>query len=226
MNQEFPANSNKAKRVSKKDISEKKVEKVIEGEVVQQKKPFGRKMKEIFFAGDSESVWDYVLSDVFIPAAKDTISDAISGALERILWGEERSRNRRRHPNRDDRYTDYQSRYRYGYSPARREPSRPPWDQDRRSSPRRSRSSNSLNEIILQTRVEAEDVIEGLFELVEKYDLATVADLYDLLGIQSTDARNSMHTDNKWGWLDVRDFDVRRIREGYLLVVPKPEALD
>lgn len=216
---EFPANSNKSKE-NKPDIPEKKVEKVIEGKVIQQKKPFGRKLKETFFAGDSESVWDYILSEVFIPAAKDTISDAVSGAIERILWGEERGRNRRRSMSRGERtHVDYQNRYRYGYSSPRRE-SRPPWESERRGISSRSRSSNDLRELILDTRVEAEDVIEALFDLVEKYETATVADLHDLLGIVPS------HTDNKWGWTDVRDFEVRRVRQGYLLVVPKPEALD
>lgn len=217
---DFPTNSNKSKEL-KNDIPEKKVEKVIEGKVIQQKKPFGRKIKETFFAGDSESVWDYILSDVFIPAAKDTISDAVSGAIERILWGEERSRTRRRSTGRGQTYVDYQNRYRYGYSNTSRRESRPPWEpSERRSLQSRSRSSNDIRELILDTRVEAEDVIEALFDLVEKYETATVADLYDLLGIVPS------HTDNKWGWVDVRDFEVRRVRQGYLLVVPKPEALD
>ena len=69
-------------------------------------------------------------------------------------------------------------------------------------------------------RAEAEEVIDRLFELVSIYESATVADLYELVGLSST------HTDHKWGWTDLMGAGVSRIRGGYLLDLPDPEPLD
>jgi hypothetical protein len=66
----------------------------------------------------------------------------------------------------------------------------------------------------------SENVVDNLFELVSRYESATVADLYELVGLNST------HTDHKWGWTDLHGAGVTRIRGGYLLDLPEPEPLD
>ncbi len=56
-------------------------------------------------------------------------------------------------------------------------------------------------------------------QLIEKYETVSVADLYELLGVEAS------YTDEKWGWVDLRDAGIRRVRDGYLLDLPKPESL-
>jgi hypothetical protein len=84
---------------------------------------------------------------------------------------------------------------------------------------RLARSQHDFDDIVLDSRVEAEEVIEKLFEVVSRYGAATVADLYELVGLSTA------HTDQKWGWTDVRGAGVSRIRGGYLLDLPDPEPL-
>jgi hypothetical protein len=72
---------------------------------------------------------------------------------------------------------------------------------------------------VLTSRAEAEDVIDRLFDLVGKYDTASVADLYELVGFDSA------HTDYKWGWTDLRGAGVAKVREGYLLDLPDPTPI-
>jgi hypothetical protein len=84
---------------------------------------------------------------------------------------------------------------------------------------RRARANFDFDEIILPTRVEAEEVIDRMFDLVAKYEMVTVADLYDLVGIQGN------YTDEKYGWEDVRGAGVTRVSNGYLLDIPRPEPL-
>jgi hypothetical protein len=55
---------------------------------------------------------------------------------------------------------------------------------------------------------------------VSRYESASVADLYELVGL------SSVHTDNRWGWTDLTGAGVSRIRGGYLLDLPEPEPLD
>ena len=86
---------------------------------------------------------------------------------------------------------------------------------------RRSRANHNFDEIVLKTRVDAEEVIDNLFMLVGKYESASVADLYEMLGIEGVP-----YTDDKWGWTDLRGANVTRVSNGYLLDLPKPEPLD
>jgi hypothetical protein len=85
---------------------------------------------------------------------------------------------------------------------------------------RQGRARHDFDEIVLDERSEAEEVLDRLFDVVNKYESATVADLYDLVGLPST------HADYKWGWTDLRGAGVSRIRDGYLLDLPDPEIID
>ena len=197
-----------------KSPGEKKVERVIEGEVVRRKKPLGKRVKEFFIAGDAKSVWGYVVGDVLLPAAKDTIVDATSEYVQRMMFGE--SRHRRPSSSRGPNgYVSYNR-----YSPSSRSSAGQDRLDQRREVSRRARASHNFDEIILETRGEAEEVIDRLFDLISRYEIATVEDLYELTGISGN------YTDRKWGWTDIRGAGVSRVRSGYLLDLPRPEPLD
>jgi hypothetical protein len=216
---EFPSNSHKArepKLVVPPKTEEKRAERVVEGEVVRRKKPLGKRFTETFFSGDARGVFSYILVDVLLPAAKDTIADAFSTGIERMLFGEVRSASRRTgsRPSGSGGFVSY-NRY-----------SSPNQNAPRREDPRntgisqRARASHDFDEIILATRAEAEEVIGRLFDIVARYETATVADLYELVG------EEAKFTDDKWGWTDVRGSGVTRVRNGYLLELPRPEPLN
>ena len=211
MEGEFPSNSRREKeeRVSQSRQEPKKVEKVIEGEVIRRKKPLGKRLTETFVGADARSVWSFVALDVLIPAAKDMFADAVSQGVERLVFGDARSTSRRTGRRPGSGYTPYN---RYSGGP-RDEPRRPEIS-------RRARAAHDFDEIILNTRAEAEEVIDRLFEIISKYEVATVADLYDLVGIAGS------YTDDKWGWTDIRGTGASRVRNGYLLDLPRPEPID
>lgn len=207
---EFPPNSHQEPKETKK-----KIERVTTGDVVRRKQPLGRRFVSIFVGGDAKRAWVAVVSDVLIPAAKDMAADALSQGFERMIYGETRSRSRRPPFHSGYNSSSHVSYNRYGQSSNKIRQEEP-----RRPISRSSRSGHNFDEIILTTRVEAEEVIDRLFDLVSRYESATVADLYDLVGITSE------YTDEKWGWTDIRGTDVSRIRDGYLLNLPKPDPLD
>lgn len=214
MTAEFPSNRHKDKNeLSQTQKSEeKKVQQVVQSEVVRRKKPLGKRFVETFVGGDAKSVWGFVALDVLVPAAKDMFADAVSQGVERMIFGESRSTSRRTGRRPNEPYISYNR-----YSGGRRSTidNRP-----RHELSRRARASHDFDEIILATRVEADEVLDRLFDLVSKYESATVADLYDLVGISGS------YTDDKWGWLDLRGAGITRVRNGYLLDLPKPEPLD
>ena len=57
-------------------------------------------------------------------------------------------------------------------------------------------------------------------DLIESYGAVSVADLYDLVGILGSP------NDNKWGWANIRTAEPIRVRDGYLLKLPKVCPID
>ena len=197
----YPANSNKGKA---EGGDKPKVEKIVEGTVIQKKKGPVAKLREAFLIEDSGSVLVYIVQEVLVPAAKNTILEVFTQGLERSLYGETKRSSTR---TGGGGYTAYH-KARETYF-------------DRRDISRQARATHDFRDIILQTRGDAEEVIDGLRELSDRFGTASVQDLYDLVGITGE------FTDNKWGWFDadLRRAGVRPIRGGYLLVLPRPEPI-
>jgi hypothetical protein len=215
--EDYPSNSHK-KTAPKKEIEEpKKIDKVVEGVVVRRKKPFSKRFAETFIGGDAKTVGLYIVYDVLLPAVKDTLADAMSQGVERMLFGEARP-STRRSSNRGPGQGSYISYNRYA-------PNQPRQDarygrQDPPSISRRARATHDFDEIVLASRAEAEEVIDQLFAILERYESVAVSDLYELVGITNTPQ------DEKWGWNNLQGASVSRVRNGYLLNLPKTEPLD
>lgn len=209
---EFPPNSKRAKEGTREGP---RVERVTSADAVRRKKPLGKQFKETFFGSDGRTTANYVVTQVLIPMIQDTFIEVVQSGIERLVRGEHRTGRRRglsSPPSGPQGYADYR-----GMSMSRYQDDRPPMP---RGVSRRARARNDFDEIILESRSEAEEVIDQLFEVISRYEMATVADLYELVGI------NSSHTDHKWGWTDLRGASVARVRSGgYLLNLPEPEPL-
>ena len=52
-------------------------------------------------------------------------------------------------------------------------------------------------------------------ELLETYKMVTVADFYDLVGVTCD------YTDNNYGWTSLRSAEVVRVRDGYIIKLPR-----
>jgi hypothetical protein len=218
--EDFPGNSHKKAREDNPE-PQKKVEKVVTGKVVTRKPPVSRRLASVLFGADAKSSWLAVVQDVLVPAAKDMAADALSQGFERMIYGEARSTPRRRSGLLGGFQQGPSVSYnRFSTNPVGRASGLGQRNDDRRPMSRQSRASHNFDEIILATRAEAEAVLEQMYEVLSKYDVATVADLYELVGITGE------YTDEKYGWTDLRGSDVTRIREGYLLNLPKPDVID
>lgn len=85
----------------------------------------------------------------------------------------------------------------------------------------RTKSSRQID-IILETRKDAENVIDYINEIFKNYGVVYFADLCDLCGITGN------YTDNKYGWIDsksINKFYVVSSRYGYQLKYPEPVTL-
>lgn len=207
---EFPSNTH-----SEKSKPEKKIERIVTGNVARRKKPLGTRFRELFFGGeDAQSVWNYIFVDVLVPAAKNTLYDAVTQATERSLYGEIRGARARAHGVQPSPFGKV-SYDRYSSGSLRR-----PQDDPRPTLSKQARSAFDFDEIILDTRAEAEGVIGQLIEIISNYGATSVADLYSMIGITPE------HTDNKWGWTDLRGASALKVRAGYLLDLPRPGVLE
>jgi hypothetical protein len=205
---DFPPNS----EVSKRGQSEEKdVKRITSGEVTRKRKSLRKQFSETFVAGDAKTALRYVIFDVLLPAAKDTIVEAGSAGIEKLIFGDTRRRGSIPPQSGPTGYVSY-NRYAMGNRPS-------VLNSAQRVMSRQARARHDFDEIVLESRVEAEEVIDRLFDLVSRYESATVADLYELVGLASN------HTDNKWGWTDIRGAGVSRTRDGYLLDLPDPIPL-
>jgi hypothetical protein len=220
MENEFPPNSHSNKearsaRPSEKASSEPKVvARVTKSKAVLRKKPLRRKFIEAFRPEDNVGFLEHTLLDVLVPSIKDAVAEAASATIDNALGVGGTSRSRRRSRSGGS-YTSYN---RMG---AARPRDRRDRDDDRRPHRRESRGPSDFGEIIIDTKVEAEEVLDSLIELISKYDVATMRDLLSLIG----EPHN--YTDEDWGWTDLRGARIHRIgRDGYLLDLPRPEALD
>lgn len=199
---EFPGNSNRGKEERKPRVG-----KIVEGELRTRKKPLGRRFAETFIQGDARSVREAVFWGLVIPKVKDMFLDAAWESLQVTLFGE----------NRSGRRTSSGSSYRYE---GRHNPDRVlSRDRDREPLSRRARATHDFREILFDSRVQAEDALSTLEAAIEQYEQVSVADLYDMAGIDAS------YTDQQYGWFDLRESTVRKVRGGYIIDMPRPVAL-
>lgn len=75
------------------------------------------------------------------------------------------------------------------------------------------------NSIIYRNREEAELVLTHLKVIVDKFAVASVEDLHDLIGLPST------HEDHKWGWTALDNIEIHQVEEGYVIDLPPVESI-
>jgi len=205
-NSEFPPNSEASKKVR---TEQKDITPVVSSGAVRRKKSLRKQFTETFVVGDAKTAVRYSLFDIMLPAARDMIVETLQQGIEKLFNGDSRKRGS---TSPQAGPTGYVSYNRYAMGGRSSGPSR--------AISRQARARHNFDEIVMDDRVEAEEVIDRLFDLVSRYESATVADLYELVGLAAS------HTDHKWGWTDLHGSGVTRIRGGYLLDLPEPEALD
>lgn len=199
-NLNYKPNSHRSKETAKKE-ERKKLDKVVSGKVIKKKNTM-RKIADVIVAEDKESVKNYVLLDVLVPAVKKAITDIIVNGLDMVLYGGSGEAKKSTRASR----VSYWS----GTNTSRED----------RFRDNRTRSGYSYDDVVLETRAEAKDVLDRLDEALETYGTVSVADLYDLVG------ERCEHTDNKYGWTNIRNAEIINERDGYRIKMPRALPLD
>lgn len=190
-----------------------RLEQVTIGKVTVRKKSLGKRFSETFLkGGDAKTVMSYVVIEVVIPAAKDLIVDAGQQFLERMVFGENR-------PGRTRTYgTTPYTPYNAFSKPAKAVIQQV---QAAKTLSHQARSTHNFGEIVFTTRAEAEEVLNRLVARIDKYDQATVNDLYDLVGLTGD------FPDERYGWTSLNGASTTRVRQDqYVLNLPPTIQLD
>lgn len=197
----LPGNTDKAKEGG---LPEKKV--IAKAKV--QKKSAIKEALRTFFVQDLPEIAEHLVVDVAIPAAKNAITDMVTQGIQQLLYGEV---DPRRRPTSG--YTSYSSSSRVNRGTGYYESRRP-----ERREPRQPKPTN-VEDLVFDTRGDAIDVIDFIAESIEQYGQVSVADLMSSVGIQPR------YTDERWGWTTTDAFEIRQIREGWLVSADRPEPI-
>ena len=201
---EYRPNSHVSKKAEAAEpVGEKKIEKVVTGNVKTRDNK-GRKFADIFISEDAANVKSYIVMDVLVPAIKKAVSDIVTDGISMILYGGTGG-------SRSGRSSGNKVSYR-SYSDDRRD--------DRRDDRYISRNRFDYDDIVFETRGEAESVRRQMLDVIDRYGFVTVADMYDMAGITPP------YTSNNYGWVSIRSAEAVRVRDGYVLKLPKASPID
>lgn len=207
---EYPSNNRYP--LTEKEVDEKvnlqaATRRVVKGRVLRRKKTLTSGFTEAFFGDqlDLASVIENGVQDILMPAIKATLSDLIASSIDMLLYGESRG-SRRKKPQVFGSTISYGNFYQNIASGK---------NERRHITPGRK-----IEDVVLEDKGEAEDVIEALIDQLDRYEYVSVGDLYELIGMEVK------HTHNKYGWTNLSKASVKRIRGGYLLDLPMPIELE
>lgn len=205
-NTDYTPNSHKFKAEQQAtSVEKKRVDKVISG-TAKRKPDAARKLTNLFAPGDMSSIKEYLIMDIIVPATKKMVSEIVRNGIDMLMWGES---GRGKNYNGNSDKVSYRSYY--GSNDNR----------NSNNSGSKTRSVFDYDNIVIPTRQEAEEVIRRMDEIIEIYQMVSVADLYDLCGVTDHNYMNA-----KYGWMNIRTAEAVRVRDGYILKLPRAMPLD
>lgn len=202
--EKYESNSHRSKELQREEVqSEKRVQKVVTGNVKTRKNEV-RKFTDIFISEDAANVKSYICMDVLVPAIKKAISDIVTEGVDMILYGGTGGGKRKTSSGNKVSYRKY-------YDDRR---------DDRRETSYRDRNRFDYDDIVFDSRVEAEAVRSEMMDCIERYGMVSVADMYDMAGLAAP------YTSSKFGWTSIRTAEVKRVRDGFIIELPRAIAFD
>lgn len=204
----YPSNSFKHREEQKNTSEpvEKRVQKVVKNPVKTKKNEI-RKFADIFISEDVTNVKNYIFMDVLVPAIKKAIYDIVTNGIDMFLYGGT-NKNKASSSGAKVSYRNYYDQKNNSGS------------NYRGSENTRTNNGFEYEDIIFDTRGEAEAVKQQMQAAITRYGFVTVSDLYDMADLPAP------YTSQKYGWMDVSNADVKRERDGYTLKLPRAVPIE
>ena len=166
-----------------------------------------RQIRDSFIAESPRSLVDTVLMNVVIPRLKAGVEEALNSFLAGILWGNS--------TNRPQSSLVSKAMQRGGvinYSAYSSQPS----GLAQARALNTTRSAGNYRDLVLPSQDMAEILLANMFDLLSEYRVVAVADLYELAEI------TPQPSDNAYGWMNLDGARISKVRDGYLLELPRP----
>ena len=156
---------------------------------------------------EQEGALKYIGKEIIMPSVKDLSYNAIQSLASSLLYGQDGQ------PPRTNSYSTRPASQRTNYQGAYG--SRP------QTAPTAKPKSvrQDVDDYILETRQDAVMVLESLIDQCERYGSVSIADYYDLVGVDST------YTQGKYGWSDLSRARVITNRHGFTIAFPPVELI-
>lgn len=172
-------------------------------------RPASRRFLDYVFAESPKALGAKIARDVIVPRIKAGFEEAANSFLAGMLWGEGASRpmsNIVRSAALRGGGVNYA-----GMSQ--------PQSINQARQALTTRSSGNYQDLVLPTQNEAEVLLANMYDLHNQYRVVAVADLYELAGI------SPQISDNSYGWSSLEGARISKVREGYLLELPRPTLI-
>ena len=198
----YPGNSHKSKDVKRTaPTDEKKIQKRVSKPAKTKKKGELRKIAEEFIVDDVKNIKTYVITDVLIPTIKDTIWDILTNTLDMFLFNGTKDHRKRGKSSPKISYRDYYD------------------SKNDRGRNYEIRDRFDYDELEFDSRGEADAVLTGMLETIDQYGVVSVADMYDMADVTAP------YTGNRYGWTSLRNAEVVRVRNAYIIKLPKAKPI-
>lgn len=213
--------SKQEKEYNKVEVDVKVNDKQIEEVVVEEKEPLKPVVKAkprkkglaerlvigLIGNAEQEGALKYIGKEIIMPSIKDLSYNAIQSLASSLLYGQDGQqapRNQSYSTRGPVQRTNYQGAY--GSKPSTAS-----------AKPRNVRQE--VEDYILETRQDAVIVLDSLIDQCQRYGSVSIADYYDLVGVDST------YTQGKYGWSDLSRARIITNRHGFTIAFPPVELI-
>lgn len=191
---DYPSNADHPKKQPEK----KRMEKITTGKVATTRHSASNSIIEFLTP---------VIVDAIVPTLKDALVSIVTNGINILIYGDSES-------TASSRPVSSISYGRTNYSRI---------STDRKNGGRpntQTRSRQNFDDLIFETRGEAQIVLDELKNAIEQYGVVTVLDAYDLCG------QTAPYTSDKYGWMNLDNAYIERNRQGYIIRFPRAVPID
>lgn len=197
------------KSVGPPQEAKKKIEQVVSG-AVKVKRPATRRFFDFVFAESPKVLVKRIGTDVMWPRFKASLEESGNSFLHGMFWGAA--------GNRPASTIVPGTVLRGGMGTAYNHISNPTGQMMALQASQQT-SSGNYQDLCLPTQQQAETLLANMWELLNQYRRVAVGDLYEAAGITPA------ISDNAYGWTNLDGARISKIREGYLLELPRPSLI-
>lgn len=172
---------------------------------VKKKSSFGKFLTSIFNS-DVEYIKDYIFLDVIVPAIKKGLYDVITNGADMFLYGGRGSSSKTQNSNSS--YMQYYEKHKK-------------IGQTNYQSSARILSGYDFDTFSFVRRPVAFDILDEMNKVIGEYGNIAVSTYYEIVKKKAkVDPRRTRFTDEDYGWTDLKEAEVVRDRDGFVLELP------